>query len=135
MRYRKGLAIKDVFPTKEVGKCAYCGKQLKGKQRRWCSKKCEKTAVKEFRIAKGDIKTIRKELTKRDKGKCAHCGTNDKAWDADHIIAVVNGGWGCDLSGYQTLCKPCHKKKTQKDLKVARKKSNVNTTKNRRCNT
>jgi len=34
------------------------------------------------------------------------------AWDADHILEVVNGGGLCDLSNYQTLCHPCHKAKT-----------------------
>jgi hypothetical protein len=33
-------------------------------------------------------------------------------WEADHILEVVNGGGECDLGNYQTLCVPCHKKKT-----------------------
>ena len=34
------------------------------------------------------------------------------AWDADHILEVVNGGGLCGLENYQTLCHPCHKAKT-----------------------
>lgn len=36
------------------------------------------------------------------------------AWDADHILEVVNGGGLCGLENYQTLCHPCHKAKTAK---------------------
>lgn len=31
------------------------------------------------------------------------------AWDADHIIPVVEGGGLCGLDNYRTLCHPCHK--------------------------
>lgn len=34
-------------------------------------------------------------------------------WDADHIVAVVDGGGGCGIDNYQTLCQPCHKQKTK----------------------
>ena len=30
-------------------------------------------------------------------------------WDADHIVAVVEGGGGCGLDNYRTLCLWCHK--------------------------
>lgn len=33
-------------------------------------------------------------------------------WDADHITPVEEGGGECGLEGYQTLCIPCHKRKT-----------------------
>ena len=33
-------------------------------------------------------------------------------WEADHIVPVAEGGGLCDLSGYQTLCIPCHRKKS-----------------------
>jgi len=38
-------------------------------------------------------------------------------WNADHILEVVEGGGECDLGGYQTLCVPCHKKKSAAYLK------------------
>lgn len=34
-------------------------------------------------------------------------------WDADHIVPVVEGGGGCGLDNYRTLCVPCHKKETK----------------------
>lgn len=36
-------------------------------------------------------------------------------WDADHIVAVAEGGGECGLENYRTLCVPCHKQVT-KDL-------------------
>ena len=34
------------------------------------------------------------------------------AWDADHIVPVVEGGGLCGLENYRSLCHPCHKKVT-----------------------
>jgi hypothetical protein len=33
-------------------------------------------------------------------------------WHADHILEVVEGGGCCGLENTQTLCVPCHKRKT-----------------------
>jgi hypothetical protein len=35
-------------------------------------------------------------------------------WEADHVVAVEEGGGQCGLEGYQTLCVPCHKRKTKR---------------------
>lgn len=118
-RYRTGLAVKDVFPLRDDGLCACgCGAQLQGKQKRWSSKKCSKAAVLEFRIQKGDVKHIRKALLKRDKAVCACCKEKVERWEADHVLAVVNGGGGCSLDGYRTLCVACHREKTKGDLVI-----------------
>lgn len=34
-------------------------------------------------------------------------------WDVDHIVPVFEGGGQCGLENLQTLCIPCHKRKTQ----------------------
>lgn len=31
-------------------------------------------------------------------------------WEAHHIVPVVEGGGGCGLEGYATLCLRCHKR-------------------------
>lgn len=36
-------------------------------------------------------------------------------WEADHIVPVEKGGGLCGLDGMQTLCAPCHRKKTAVD--------------------
>jgi len=48
-------------------------------------------------------------------------------WEADHIIAVVEGGGECDLENIQTLCLRCHRKKT-KQLRERRRLSRLSET-------
>jgi 5-methylcytosine-specific restriction endonuclease McrA len=37
-------------------------------------------------------------------------------WQADHIVAVAEGGGGCELENLRTLCVPCHAGETEKLL-------------------
>jgi 5-methylcytosine-specific restriction protein A len=37
------------------------------------------------------------------------------AWHADHIVPVERGGGLCGLDGMQTLCAPCHRRKSAKE--------------------
>lgn len=115
MRYQSGLKVVDIFPEVK-GKCGKCGAELTGRRTRWCSNECQSAAVTEFLIQRGDVPTIRRELRKRDNDICAACKQKADAWEADHIVAVVNGGGKCGLDGFQTLCVSCHKKKTMIDL-------------------
>jgi len=34
-------------------------------------------------------------------------------WEADHVVPVSEGGGGCGLDGYRTLCRPCHLDETK----------------------
>jgi hypothetical protein len=34
-------------------------------------------------------------------------------WEADHIVAVIEGGGCCALENYRTLCIPCHRAQTR----------------------
>ena len=34
-------------------------------------------------------------------------------WQADHIVAVAEGGGGCGLENLRTLCTPCHRVETE----------------------
>ncbi len=38
----------------------------------------------------------------------------ERLWDADHILPVAEGGGGCGLDNYRTLCIWCHKDETAK---------------------
>jgi 5-methylcytosine-specific restriction endonuclease McrA len=85
---------------------------------------------------------LREQVLLRDKGICAICRTDTRAayaelrrsrgthrlkliekwglkrltrktlWDADHILAVVEGGGECDLENLRTLCLLCHRRQT-----------------------
>lgn len=117
-RYQSGLMVEAIYP-KLVSICSCgCGSPLSGRRTRWASAQCEIAAITRFRIIKGDAQCIREELYKRDKGKCADCGKTTPDWDADHILEVSNGGGGCELDNFQTLCKECHKKKTKNRTKL-----------------
>lgn len=115
-RYQSGLRLNEIYPLRKDGLCGCgCGRMLSGRRKRWATKQCTINAVIRFNIIKGDVKYIRNELYRRDKGKCARCETITYDWDADHILPVCEGGGGTDLTNFQTLCKPCHKLKTNEN--------------------
>jgi hypothetical protein len=124
-RYNKTLKFSELFPTKNDGTCACgCGRKYEwkpGRFSKWYSEECTRKTLHEYWILKGDVQYIRKQLQERDGGICAHCKKKAIEWQADHIIAVVNGGGGCGLENYQTLCTACHKKKTRIDVRHARR--------------
>lgn len=73
-RYQKHLKVSDLFPLRDDGLCACgCENKLTGRQKRWASKSCNNKAVEYFFIIKGSIKHIRKNLFKKEKGKCQDC--------------------------------------------------------------
>lgn len=39
-------------------------------------------------------------------------GSQCHTWEADHIIPVSEGGGGCGIEGYRTLCIECHRRET-----------------------
>lgn len=49
-------------------------------------------------------------------------------WEMDHIVPVVRGGGGCDLSNLRVLCRPCHRTVTRelKQALAAEKKERLN---------
>lgn len=113
-RYQKNLSLEDMFPTPTDGTCSCgCGVMLTGRQTRWATRICVTPLLIEFYIIQGNTEVIRNLLFEEDAGHCRSCGVYDKLWQADHIIEVRDGGGGCDLDNFQTLCIPCHKDKTK----------------------
>lgn len=120
-RYQKGLKVKDLYPGSGTHCACGCGNKLTGKQTKWASKECNDRTYLKVAILKGNNSIIRKELFNRDQGFCHNCGVYDENWQADHIKPVANGGGGCDLNNYQTLCMYCHKEKTKNQIVSHRK--------------
>lgn len=116
-RYQGTLRIEDLYPSPKDGTCACgCGNKLTGRKRRWFSSECRVKSVRDYFIIKGDTQVIRNTLYQLDEGYCRHCGQLSDDWEADHIFPVFLGGSACDITGFQTLCKECHKEKTRNDL-------------------
>ena len=67
----------------------------------------------------------RAQLWSRDKGICNHCGKFSMGWQADHIKPLVEQkgvkekdlDWSYyKLENLQTLCKKCHRTKTNSEV-------------------
>ncbi len=127
------------FADAPRGTCRWCGETIvyakgpkRGKvdtRRRWhprCLETYEMT----------DPRGQRRRVRKRDRGVCRACGLDTNAlrrrvagrgragrlralgflprrslWELDHIVPLIDGG-GHEFSNLQTLCVPCHRKKT-----------------------
>ena len=86
--------------------CRQCGVETPGVRRTFCGQAC----VHAWNIMTNPS-YVREQLYLRDQGICQLCGIacGRRAWDADHIVPVIEGGGLCGLDGYRTLCRPCHR--------------------------
>lgn len=70
---------------------------------------------------------VRLRLFEASGGRCASCGRKlgpgDK-WQADHIIALVNGGEHSEAN-LQVLCDWCHKGKSREDVAIKSKGARI----------
>ena|SRR4030065_329029 len=112
-RYQTKLVMSEMYPTKIDGTCRCgCGRKIEPPRRIWHGTECYNNALNNYSVIRGDVNTIRKLLQERDDGICSNCKKKLSSWQADHIIEVRDGGGGCGLDNFQTLCLKCHKKKT-----------------------
>ncbi len=107
--------IKDIENKKDAEGnliCRNCENKVPENRRNYCSQKC----MQEFNEAHSWF-WIRKAVLKRDKYRCSICGQKfrKKQLHVDHIIPVGEGGQLLDKKNLRTLCKECHKAKTNLD--------------------
>ena len=57
----------------------------------------------------------------RQLGYPEHRYRGGSLWDADHVLPVAQGGGECDLANMQTLCCPCHRRKSGVQRRAAAK--------------
>lgn len=102
------------------GYCRYCGVELTGRKTAYCSEAHASTYTRRFMWPK-----VRIRILERDQDKCVDCGAplNYGESEIDHIHARVNGGSYWDYANLQTLCVPCHKRKTKQDLYILKRKA------------
>lgn len=55
---------------------------------------------------------LKEQIHLRDNYTCQHCGIVTLELECDHILNKAQGGTD-DESNLQSLCRPCHTKKTQ----------------------
>ena len=130
------------FSDAPRGTCRWCGEAIvhragarrgePDRRRRW-----HPACVDVYN--QSDPREARRRVRKRDRGRCASCGLDTyglrrqirgrgsfrklrergfkprkSLWELDHIVPLVDGG-SHDLGNLQTLCTPCHKRKTARE--------------------
>ena len=92
--------------------CRNCDKKVAKNRRHYCSEEC----MDEFNRNNSWF-WIRKDVLRRDRYTCSICKTRlkKKFLDVDHIIPVQIGGQLFDKNNLRTLCKECHKAKSDLD--------------------
>jgi 5-methylcytosine-specific restriction protein A len=140
------------FSDAPRGTCRWCGEPILHPEgpkhgqvnfrRRW-----HPACVAEYDST--DPRELRRTVRKRDRGACRACGLDTNAlrrqirgrgrtarlrelgflprrslWELDHVVPLIDGG-GHELSNLQTLCVPCHRKKSADETRARAKKRGV----------
>lgn len=136
------------------GKCAWCNEfAVKNKSAKYCDRECGDSAMvycypqarhsKGFMLIKQEFKCatcvkdfsehIRVMIDRMKKRSPTQIADNwlvgcwiSSLMDADHKVAIVNGGSGFGVDNIHLICKPCHKKKTNEDMKCKREREKIN---------
>ena len=115
------------YYVQEKGICRWCGKKIIENKVHKTRKTWHKDCATDYMIIFHSTEA-RKHIWKRDKGKCNGCGKQctRRGWDLDHIKPLLEQkglkedelDWTYyGLENMQTLCRPCHREKTNKDIK------------------
>ena len=117
----------DSYYTKIKGQCRWCGNMIVNEDGTINERKSwHEECATEYMIIYHS-REQRAQLRKRDKGVCNHCGKFSMSWQADHIKPLVEQKGvkeqDLDMSYYsldnlQTLCKKCHRVKTNSEVKL-----------------
>lgn len=67
-----------------------------------------------------DLPVEEREKVGAEHGIPAYQARNLMLWEADHVVAVMNGGGLAGLDGFATRCVACHIRKTKADLLQAK---------------
>ena len=121
----------DSYYTKIKGQCRWCSNMILNEdesinERRSWHEEC----ATEYMIIYHS-REQRAQLRRRDGGQCNHCGKISRRWDVDHIRPLVEQkglkeeelDWSYySLDNLQTLCKKCHRTKTNSEVHLRNKK-------------
>lgn len=119
---QKLFTRQSVWPERN-GYCHWCGKELIGRRKSYCSDKHRIDYYFFF-----SWKRVRLEVYELAEGLCSDCGIEtyfyrrdskglDWCTEIDHIKPISKGGNFWDLNNLQLLCHDCHTNiKTRRDL-------------------
>lgn len=86
---------------RDKGVCACCGLDTEAWKRAYRSVSDPNVTYDEARRRWRDLCALMR--------KAGRIGASGHAWEADHIVPVVEGGGQCGLENMRTLCIRCHK--------------------------
>ena len=120
------------YYTKTKGNCRWCGNVILNDKEDTINtrKSWHEDCASEYMLIYHS-KEQRAHIRKRDNGVCNHCGKSSGKWDVDHSRPLVEQkgvkekdlDWSYySLDNLQTLCKSCHRKKTNSEVKLKGKK-------------
>jgi len=111
-RYPRISDTEDRFDSSGNKLCRNCDDLTRKGRRHYCSTRC----MNEFNRNNSWF-FVRKDVLRRDNYRCSICKTRYRKsqLDVDHIIPIQMGGQFFDKLNLRTLCKDCHKAKTNLD--------------------
>ena len=121
--------------TKVKGQCRWCGYMITNSDGSINERKSWHENCATLYMIIYHSREQRAQLRRRDGGKCNHCGVVGKRWDVDHIKPLVEQkgleahelDWSYYLmDNLQTLCKKCHREKTNSEVHLRGKTRHKN---------
>ena len=83
----------------------------------------ERRSTYSFKRKQGFTQSLKNQCLKRDGNKCVLCGCNHDL-EVDHMVELVDGGEN-DIDNLQTLCKWCHRMKSDSSRKARHSKESL----------
>ena len=111
--FTEGLTARQ--EAKRRRQCVECGHDLPSRRTPYCSRACQwKFHGRFFWDA------ARRVVLRRDRFTCRWCGRRGRKaeMEVDHVFEIALGGPSLDYANLQTLCRPCHRRKTGRFLRV-----------------
>ena len=105
--------MKECVYRRDNAICALCNQDTKKIAREAKSYKASKNWKKYYELLEKNSIPPKRKLWLR--------GFGGGFWDADHILAVHDGGGSCGLDNIRTLCIACHKQNTAEQRKQWKK--------------
>lgn len=100
--------------ARRAGRCVECGHALTSRRSPYCSRRCRWQFHGHY-----FWDSARSFVMLRDRYTCRLCGARHRARDleVDHRVEIARGGAALEYSNLQTVCRPCHRRKTREFLR------------------